>query len=64
VIRVALTAGEFEAELEVDAPYSPDVADDLARQARLSLATMIAEDGVLAALDDLDMPDDPDDDGD
>ena len=57
MIRVILAAGDFVARLETKAPYSPDVLDDLARQARLSLHTMLAQDDEAAEYEDVDLDD-------
>jgi hypothetical protein len=59
MIKVSIGTDVASVELETDAPYSPDVLDDLARQARLSLATAAGEVDLDGS--DVEGPTDPDD---
>lgn len=56
MIRVTVAVGDYRASAMTDAPYSPDVLDDLVRQCTQSVdALTIAPEG-----DDLDDYPDPD----
>ena len=59
MMHVTITLGDFVAESQVDAKYSPDILDDMFRQARMSLHAWWVLD-LEAEGDDLDDVVDPD----